>query len=104
MPLTSTRSINSPYLEQFRSIYPAYLEQLFPKPFSVSTMPSQKSTHFRTIQKFKADYSPASFSQYVSDRTGMHVVVVDQKGPKVRGYFALATEIFDDSGSPHTLE
>jgi len=69
-------------------------------------MPSltKKPHHFRTIQKFKADYSPASFSQYVSERTGMHVVVVDQKGPKVQGYFALATEIFDDSGSPHTLE
>lgn len=34
----------------------------------------------------------------------MRVVVVDQKGPKVYGYFALATEIHDDSGAPHTLE
>ncbi|TAQ89497.1 hypothetical protein B7494_g2193 [Chlorociboria aeruginascens] len=34
----------------------------------------------------------------------MHVVVADRKGPKVNGYFTLATEIFDDSGSPHTLE
>ncbi|KAG0645233.1 Uncharacterized protein D0Z07_8948 [Hyphodiscus hymeniophilus] len=68
-------------------------------------MPSQtRKTHFKTIQKFKADYAPANISQYVSDRTGMHVVVVDQKGPKVQGYFTLATEIFDDSGSPHTLE
>lgn len=50
------------------------------------------------------DYAPATISQYVSKRTGMHCVVVDQKGPKVQGYFALATEIFDDSGSPHTLE
>jgi Zn-dependent M16 (insulinase) family peptidase len=30
--------------------------------------------------------------------------VVDQKGPKVSGYFAFATEIGDDSGAPHTLE
>ena len=30
--------------------------------------------------------------------------MVDQKGPKVLGYFALATEIHDDSGAPHTLE
>ncbi|TVY16263.1 Uncharacterized protein LARI1_G007005 [Lachnellula arida] len=68
-------------------------------------MPSQKrKTHFRTIQQFKTDYAPVSISQYVSERTGMHVVVADQKGPKVSGYFALATEIFDDSGSPHTLE
>jgi Zn-dependent M16 (insulinase) family peptidase len=68
-------------------------------------MPSQtRKSHFRTIQKFKTDYAPVSISQYVSERTGMHVVVADQKGPKVQGYFALATEIFDDSGSPHTLE
>ena len=32
------------------------------------------------------------------------MAVVDQKGPKVNGYFALATEIHDDSGAPHTLE
>jgi Zn-dependent M16 (insulinase) family peptidase len=65
---------------------------------------SAKKTHFRTIQKFKTDYAPATISQYVSERTGMHCVVVDQKGPKIQGYFALATEIFDNSGSPHTLE
>lgn len=34
----------------------------------------------------------------------MNVVVVEQKGPKVLGFFALATEIHDDSGAPHTLE
>lgn len=34
----------------------------------------------------------------------MNVVVVDQKGPKVLGFFTLATEIHDDSGAPHTLE
>ncbi|KIN03849.1 hypothetical protein OIDMADRAFT_158735 [Oidiodendron maius Zn] len=67
-------------------------------------MHSQGDTHFRTIQRFKVDYAPTTISQYVSKRTGMHCVVVDQKGPKVQGYFALATEIFDDSGSPHTLE
>lgn len=34
----------------------------------------------------------------------MRLVVVDQPGPKVQGFFTAATEIFDDSGSPHTLE
>ena len=34
----------------------------------------------------------------------MRVVVVDQAGPVVKGFFTLATEIFDDSGAPHTLE
>ncbi|EKD13113.1 uncharacterized protein L3040_007817 [Drepanopeziza brunnea f. sp. 'multigermtubi'] len=68
-------------------------------------MPSQsKKPRFRTIQQFETDYSPVSISQYVSEQTGMSVVVCNQEGPKVRGYFTLATEIFDDSGSPHTLE
>lgn len=34
----------------------------------------------------------------------MRVVVVDQQGPKLHGFFVLATEIHDDSGAPHTLE
>ncbi|PGH15853.1 hypothetical protein AJ80_05384 [Polytolypa hystricis UAMH7299] len=65
---------------------------------------SDRSTHFRLLQKFKPDYSPNSFTQYESERTGMRVVVINQIGPKVLGYFVLATEIHDDSGSPHTLE
>jgi len=68
-------------------------------------MPSARSkTNFRTLQKFKIEYSPSLLTQYESNRTGLRVVVVDQQGPKVLGYFALATEIHDDSGAPHTLE
>ncbi|TDZ40042.1 Uncharacterized protein C8035_v004911 [Colletotrichum spinosum] len=59
---------------------------------------------FRKIQSFKTDYAPCQISQYVSERSGMQVVVADRKGPKTNGYFTLATEIFDDSGAPHTLE
>ena len=62
------------------------------------------ASSFKTLQRFPADYCRASFTLYESLRTGMKVVVVDEKGPKVRGYFALATEIHDDSGAPHTLE
>ncbi|KAL4775548.1 Metalloenzyme, LuxS/M16 peptidase-like protein [Aspergillus nidulans var. acristatus] len=67
-------------------------------------MPATRASHFKLIQKFKPDYSPSEFAQYESLRTGMTVVVIDQKGPKVNGYFVLATEIHDDSGAPHTLE
>lgn len=68
-------------------------------------MPSAASElHFKTIQKFRIEYSPSTLTQYVSQRTGMSVIAVDQKGPKVLGFFALATEIHDDSGAPHTLE
>lgn len=62
------------------------------------------ASHFRKVVEFKADYAPSEFKFYESERTGMRVAVVDQKGPKVYGYFALATEIHDDSGAPHTLE
>lgn len=63
-----------------------------------------RKTHFKTLQKFGMDWSPSVITQYESERTGMRVVVVDQKGPKILGFFALATEIHDDSGAPHTLE
>lgn len=62
------------------------------------------NSHFKLLQKFKPEYSSNEFTQYESQRTGMRVVVIDQKGPKVMGYFVLATEILDDSGAPHTLE
>ncbi|KAI9889816.1 MAG: hypothetical protein M1814_004918 [Vezdaea aestivalis] len=64
----------------------------------------ENGTHFRKIQSFETDYSTSVFTQYESTRTGMRSVVIDRKGPKIKGYFALATEIFDDSGAPHTLE
>ncbi|KAF3064951.1 hypothetical protein GL218_02149 [Daldinia childiae] len=62
------------------------------------------SVRFRKLQSFQTDYAHASITQYESERSGMQVIVTDRKGPKVNGYFTLATEIFDDSGAPHTLE
>ncbi|KAI1759854.1 Metalloenzyme, LuxS/M16 peptidase-like protein [Hypoxylon sp. FL1150] len=59
---------------------------------------------FRKIQSFQTDYAHATITQYESEKSGMQVIVADRVGPKVNGYFTLATEIFDDSGSPHTLE
>lgn len=68
-------------------------------------MPADASkSWFRKIQSFKTDYAPCAITQYVSERSGMHVVVADRQGPKINGYFTLATEILDDSGAPHTLE
>ena len=73
--------------------------------FPSFTMPSViPKSHFETTQKLKSEYSPHTLTEYVSKRTGVRVVVVDQAGPKVQGFFTAATEILDDSGSPHTLE
>ena len=60
--------------------------------------------HFKKIQQFDSQYSPTTFTQYESTRSGMQIVVVDQEGPTVHGSFIFATEIHDDSGAPHTLE
>jgi len=43
-------------------------------------------------------------SQWLSSKTGMRVTIVHSPGPKVSGFFAVATETLDDSGAPHTLE
>lgn len=59
---------------------------------------------FRRLQVIEPDYCPAKVTQYESERTGLRIVVVDQQGPKLFGFFVLATEIHDDSGAPHTLE
>jgi len=64
----------------------------------------QGRPRFRKIQSFEADYAPTNITQYESERSGLQVIVADRKGPKVNGYFTLATEILDDSGAPHTLE
>ncbi|KAM0361911.1 hypothetical protein ACHAO7_011818 [Fusarium culmorum] len=62
------------------------------------------NSHFRIIQTFEIDYAPCKITQYVSDRSGMQVVVVNRNGPKLNGYFTLATETLNDSGVPHILE
>ncbi len=63
-----------------------------------NSLPTGRSG-FKTLQKFSSDYSSGFITQYESERTGMQVVVVDAKGPKVSGAFVLATEIHDDSGA-----
>jgi len=64
----------------------------------------ERKPQFNLIQTIKPDYASVTITQYESARTGMRIAVVDQKGPKVEGYFALATEIHDNTGAPHTLE
>jgi hypothetical protein len=65
---------------------------------------STSNTNFKKIQTINPTYAIATITQYESTRTGMRVAVVDRKSTKVTGEFALATEIHDDSGAPHTLE
>jgi hypothetical protein len=69
-----------------------------------ATMDPETKSHFRKIQVIKPDYAVAVITQYESSRTGLRVVAVDRQSPMMIGGFALATEIHDESGAPHTLE
>ncbi|KAI9445287.1 Metalloenzyme, LuxS/M16 peptidase-like protein [Lactarius indigo] len=49
--------------------------------------------------------TPSSpLSSWRSRVTGLSVVHLDYEAPIVNGYFVVATEIFNDTGCPHTLE
>lgn len=62
------------------------------------------TTSFVKQAAFSVDYAPANISKWRSERTGLQVTYIDQPSPIVNGYFAVATEIENNSGSPHTLE
>ncbi|XP_072936349.1 uncharacterized protein C05D11.1-like [Epargyreus clarus] len=60
-------------------------------------------SHFKLVSSTKAsDVIPVN--KYVSDKTGLTVIIANVEGPVVNGYFCLATEAHDDDGLPHTLE
>lgn len=59
---------------------------------------------FVKYSSFDVDYAPAKVTKWRSERTGLQLVYINQPSPIVNGYFAVATEIPDDSGCPHTLE
>lgn len=61
-------------------------------------------SNFVRQASFDVEYAPAHISKWISKRTGLQITYVNQPSPVVNGYFAVATEIADDSGSPHTLE
>ena len=60
--------------------------------------------HFSLLKEFDMDYAPVKLSKWRSDRTGLTVVVGNHSSPVTNGYFTIASEIFDDTGRPHTLE
>ncbi|XP_068621033.1 uncharacterized protein C05D11.1-like [Battus philenor] len=60
-------------------------------------------SHFKLISSTRAsDVIPVN--KYVSEKTGLKIIIADVEGPLVNGFFCLATEAHDDDGLPHTLE
>lgn len=58
----------------------------------------------RVVDPFQLESAPIKVAKWKSRKTGLSVVWADVDGPLVNGYFTVATEIFNDSGVPHTLE
>lgn len=103
--LLATSGANKKSLTDDLGYHSEYFPEFLQSPFQFDTMGSVgQDSHFKKIQNFKTTYADTTVTQYESSRTGLRVVVIDRKGPKVYGNFAVATEIHDDSGSPHTLE
>lgn len=61
-------------------------------------------SYFEKQTSFQVEYAPAHITKWRSSRTGLQLTYIDQPSPIVNGYFAVATEIPDNSGCPHTLE
>lgn len=60
--------------------------------------------NFDLIRRVKLDFTDVTVSSWRSRVTGLNVVHLDYEAPIVNGYFVVATEIFNDTGCPHTLE
>ncbi|KAI9272698.1 Metalloenzyme, LuxS/M16 peptidase-like protein [Phascolomyces articulosus] len=64
---------------------------------------TNSNSNYEKICTVPTDYG-ITFTKYKSTKTGLTVALADIEAPLVNGYFALATESFDDFGCPHTLE
>ncbi|KAL0580364.1 hypothetical protein V5O48_001609 [Marasmius crinis-equi] len=60
--------------------------------------------NFDLVKRVKLDFTDVTISKWKSRVTGLSVIHLDYEAPLVSGYFVVATEIFNDSGCPHTLE
>lgn len=59
---------------------------------------------FTKVESFEREWTGQPVTRYVSSISGMSVVLVDFPGPIINAYLAVATEVHNDSGTPHTLE
>ncbi|KAL4715092.1 hypothetical protein ACJJTC_012139 [Scirpophaga incertulas] len=60
-------------------------------------------SHFKRVSATKAS-DAVPVIKYVSEKTGLTIIIGETEGPLVNGFFFLATEAHDDDGLPHTLE
>ncbi|KAJ7169964.1 Metalloenzyme, LuxS/M16 peptidase-like protein [Mycena filopes] len=77
---------------------------LFTPARTMASAAPEKFGNFDLIKRFKLSFTDVTVSKWRSRVTGLSICHLDYEAPIVNGYFTVATEIFDDSGCPHTLE
>ncbi|XP_045764362.1 uncharacterized protein C05D11.1-like [Maniola jurtina] len=69
----------------------------------MGTCTIKNMSHFKLKSSTKAsDVIPVN--KYVSDKTGLTVIIANVEGPILHGFFCFATEAHNDDGLPYTLE
>ncbi|KAF8527970.1 Metalloenzyme, LuxS/M16 peptidase-like protein [Hysterangium stoloniferum] len=71
---------------------------------SESSLPPTSFGNFHLVKQHNLGSSDISLSKWRSRVSGLNVIHLNYQAPIVKGYFVVPTEIFDDSGCPHTLE
>lgn len=64
----------------------------------------REGSSFKLLTEFETSYADCKVMQWQSSKTGMRLMLLKREMPTVSGYFAVASEIDNDSGCPHTLE
>lgn len=70
---------------------------------NTSTM-TKSHGNYDNVFSQTVDYAPVHLERWRSRVTGLNVAQVKHESPMCEAYFVVPTEIFDDSGCPHTLE
>lgn len=68
------------------------------------TAEEKTNGNFELVRRVKLEFTDVILEMWRSKVTGLTVVHLDYEAPLVNGYFVVRTEIFNDSGCPHTLE
>ncbi|MBW0466041.1 hypothetical protein O181_005756 [Austropuccinia psidii MF-1] len=71
---------------------------------NASEIPSSYGNFDRVIEPFLLDSAPIRVAKWRSRKTGLSVVWIETQRPLINADITVATEIFNDSGIPHTLE
>ncbi|KAH7100191.1 Metalloenzyme, LuxS/M16 peptidase-like protein [Auriculariales sp. MPI-PUGE-AT-0066] len=88
----------------FRSLAQLASTSPFSQTMSAAPPPAESVGNFDLLRRVKVKYGEVEISRWQSRVSGLSVVHVDYQAPIVSGYFVVRSEIFNDSGCPHTLE